>query len=85
MNSSNCEILLFWLVNTSEFLHMIKADCHLVQCEQIGLTNRLYTIIEKIYEFFIECCRVAIRPTLHIFFNIEKNDVTATCKIKFLN
>lgn len=72
--------MVFWLANTSEFLHIIKTDSDLIQCEQIGLTNRLSTIVEKSFEFFVECCRIAIRPTLHIFLNIDKNDATATCK-----
>lgn len=58
---------------------MVKTDLDLRQCEQIGLINRLNDIVEKAYDFFVECCRIAIRPTLHIFLNIEKNDETAIC------
>lgn len=82
-NSSNPDALIFWLANSSEFLHMVKTDAELRVFGSYNLHNQLLDLIEKTYELFVEACRISIRPTLYMFLNADIEDKLAAC-INFL-
>ena len=78
MNSSKQEVLVFWLANLSEFLHMIKADRELQHLCGVDLQKRLMRMVEICFEFLVESCRVSIRSTIHLFLSGDITDELAT-------
>uniref|UniRef100_A0A915DRR2 Afadin n=1 Tax=Ditylenchus dipsaci TaxID=166011 RepID=A0A915DRR2_9BILA len=82
VNASNRETLIFWLANSSEFFYMLKSD-HELKAMTTGncstdVQGRMMDLVEKGFELFVDCCRVAIRSSLHSLLSTSHSDEYAT-------
>lgn len=57
---------------------MIKADGDLQKLCGVELQKRLIRLVEMCFEFFVESCRVSLRPTVHSFLRGDVTDELAT-------
>uniref|UniRef100_A0A914ED39 Afadin n=1 Tax=Acrobeloides nanus TaxID=290746 RepID=A0A914ED39_9BILA len=64
LNSSNTGLLIFYLANISEFLHILKADLELASMSGPIIQGRYFELVEKTFDLLVGSCLTAIQSTM---------------------